>query len=304
MKEKTGFNCDAGRLPHDLNILMDSSGFVRYSDRIFADFTAMKQVTEVTIEKPSVLRVTSLEPAGIDVDLVIKDSVGVVAQSNAVGGTEGLLNELKPGTYSIEISFVNSFIEDTRHKFCETVIIEIGISPQTAVEGLISHYDLANCINNKQDLVDALAGIKTTLETSNVQINPSNNYFTIPLQSLSIGEEVIFRSNFEVPKLVYSYFEIYSDFILGDLSISLEKVTGKKKTEKIQGTDNALELGEHGRRSFHGELNPGEYYFVIRTGPSARIVVDANGAPSYYNEETDYKILPSMCSVSTTHSTY
>ena len=286
------FNCDAGRLPHDLNILMDSSGFVRYSDRIFADFTAMKQVTEVTIEKPSVLRVTSLEPAGIDVDLVIKDSIGVVAQSNAVGGTEGLLNELKPGTYSIEISFVNSFIEDTRHKFCETVIIEIGISPQTAVEGLISHYDLANCINNKQDLVDALAGIKTTLETSNVQINPSNNYFTIPLQSLSIGEEVIFRSNFEVPKLVYSYFEIYSDFILGDLSISLEKVTGKKKTEKIQGTDNALELGEHGRRSFHGELNPGEYYFVIRTGPSARIVVDANGAPSYYNEETDYKILP------------
>ena len=271
---------------------MDSSGFLRYSDRIFADFAAMKQITEVSIEKPSVLRVTSVEPAGIDVDLVIKDSAGVVAQSNAVGGTEGLLNELKPGKYSIEISFVNSFIEDTRHKFCETVVIEIGISPQTAVEGLITHYDLENCIDNKQDLVNALAGIKSTLETSNVQINPSNIYFTIPLQSLSIGEEVIFRSSFEVPKLIYSYFEIYSDFILGDLSISLEKVISKKKTERIQGTENALELGEHGRRSFHGELNPGEYYFVIKTGPSARVVLDTTAVPSYYNKEADYKYLP------------
>lgn len=285
------FNCDAGRLPHSLNLLMDIDGFLRYSDRVFADF-AMKQVTEVVISQASVVRITSLEPSGIDVDLLLKDSTGVVSQSNAVGGAEGLLKELKPGNYVLEVSFVNSFVEDTRHKFCETIILEIGISPIEAVKSLVKHYGLDDCEDNTQEIIDIFRGVKSTLETTNVNIFPSNNYFTLPLKSLAIGEEVIFRTAFEVPQLVYGYFEVHSDFILGDLTIELEKKTGKSKSEQIQGTEDALEIGEHGRRSFHGELSIGEYFFVVRTGPTAKLVQDASGSDLYYHDDNDYKVLP------------
>lgn len=283
------FNCDAGRLPHSMDSLMDSEGFLKYSDWIFADFSAKMQSTEFTIEKPSVFRVNSIEPSGIDVDLVLKDRKGIITQSNAVGGVEGLLAELKAGTFTLEISFVNSFVEDTRHKFCETVLIEIGLSPQEAVKAFSEELFLSECEDSTEELTNAFTGFKETLESKSVQIYPSSIYFTLPVSSLSEGEVEIFRGTFDIPKLVFSYFEIYSDFVTSDLSITLEKKSGKN-SETIRGSSDALDLGEHGRRSFHSELQPGRYYFVIRTGPTAKMV-SSSGQTTFYNADSDYKVL-------------
>jgi Laminin EGF domain len=290
MQKEDRFNCDAGRLPPDLNIIMDSDGFLRYNDRVFADFSEAKQITSVELTRKSVIRVTSIEPAGINADLLLKKSGNIVCETNVVGGVEGLLKEINPGNYTLEVSFINSFIEDTRHKFCETIILEIGISPVAAVADFVDYYKLAACENSRQGLADRFKGFKAVLKTAEVQIEPTSVYYTMPIRDLAVGEEEIFRGEFEIPGLVYSHFEIFSDFVLGDLFIRLEKSTGAG-FEVFRGTSNALEIGQHGRKSFNGVLKEGRYFFVIKTGPTARLASD-NELGRYYNTDKEYLVVP------------
>ena len=291
IEKEDRFNCDAGRLPSDLNTLMDSEGFLKYSDWIYADFLAKKQITKILIDKPSVIRITTIEPSGIDVDLVFKNSFGILAESNAIGGAEGILEETKPGEYFLEVSFVNSFVEDTRHKFCETVLIEIGVSPQSAIKNIAKNYFLNECESSESELKELFSQFEATLESTNVNVVPTTKFFTLPIESVSIGEEGIFLGNFKIPRLVYGYFEIYSDFIIGDLSISLEKIVNKE-SKIIKGVNNALNLGYHGRRTIHGELSEGEYNFVIKTGPTSKTISSTNEDLKYTKKDSDYKILP------------
>ena len=285
------FNCDAGRLPHNLNELMEASDILHYSDMIFADFTIKKQFAEVTIDKPSVIRITCLEPSGMNVDLILKDSSGIISKSNAIGGAEGILKEINPGSYAIEISFLNSFIEDAHQKFCETIFLEIGISPQNSIKALSKFYSLADCDNSEEDLLDIFSSFGDTLTTKSVMIKPDDSFFTLPIKNLAIGETIIFRSAFYIPRLVHSYFEIYSDFIMNDLMIFLEKKT-ENDIEIFKGTTDALEIGEHGRRSFFGELEAGTYYFIIKTGPTAKILINDSDIYEYFHSDQEYLILP------------
>ena len=197
------FNCEAGRLPDSLDFLLDSAGFLRFSDWIFADFTKKKQSTVFTVDRPSVLRVVSVEPKGVDVDLSLFSKGSLLGRSNAVGGSEGLVHELDKGTYYLDISFENSFIDDSRLKFCETVLVEIGLSPQEAVLKHNSHFDLNHCQDTTENLAKWFASVQDSISKEKVQLNPSNTFYTLPVSTLVEGELELYSVSFAVPKLLF-----------------------------------------------------------------------------------------------------
>jgi hypothetical protein len=286
------FNCDAGRLPDTLDFLQDSEGFLRYSDWIFADFSKKKQSTSFTIEKPSVFRVVTVEPQGIDVDLSLFSGKSLVGSSNAVGGAEGLLHELEPGVYDLEISFVNSFVDDTRLKFCETVLVEIGISPQDAVIMFNKKFDLDDCQDTSENLKKWFSDNKEIIAKEKLQLNPSSTFYTLPLTSISKSEERLFAVTFHVPKLAFAYFEIHSDFITGALSIMLLKLDkNSKDAEIVEGSDDALKLGDQNRKSFTHVLKPGKYAFHILSAATAKsLSADGESYTAQYSDSS-FKIL-------------
>lgn len=284
------FNCEAGRLPDSLDFLMDSEGFLRFSDWVFADFTKKKQSTVFTVDKASVLRVVSVEPKGVDVDLSLFSKGNLLGRSNAVGGSEGLVHELEKGTYYLDISFENSFIDDSRLKFCETVLIEIGVSPQEAVLKFNSHFDLNSCQDTTDDLAKWFTSIKDSISKEKVQLNPSNTFYTLPLINLVESEQEIYSVSFTVPKLLFSYFEIHSDFVTAGLTIALAKVS-KKGENLLQGSDDALNLGEHTRKVFSQVLNPGKYKFKILSSATAKsLSSDGETYSAGYSQEA-FKVL-------------
>ncbi|CAG9317286.1 unnamed protein product [Blepharisma stoltei] len=293
------FNCEAAHIPHSLNTpgLMDDNGFLRYSDRVIADFLNVKQATEFEISKPSVLRVITVEPSGIDIDISLKNSQGIeIGKSNAIGESEGILKELQPGKYSIEFGVLNSVINDPRHKFCETFILEIGISPNEAVRGFAEFLGMNACEDNTSDLADKFAKIGENLNSTKSKVDLSStpgDFFRVPLKSVAKGEEVVFQSTFYLPIYAYCYFDIYSDFVINDFTISLEKRLPRENTEIVKGdTTDSLKLGKHDRRSFQGALAPGTYIFSIKSGPTSKEISYTTNDYENIDSPDNYKVLP------------
>lgn len=289
MKEDR-FNCEAARLPDSLDFLLDFDGFLKYSDWVFADFGKKKQSTVFNINKPSVFRMVTVEPSGVDVDLTLYTQGNVIAKSNAVGGSEGILIELEKGTYALDISFANSFIEESRKKFCETVLVEIGISPQEAVKEFNKNFDLNSCQDTTENLLKWFDSINEQISKEKVQLNTANTFYTLPISNLAESEEKLFSANFKVPKMVYAYFEIFSDFVTSGLSITLSK-SSKSGLLVLKGSDNALNLGEHSRRTFALTLKPGTYTFNILSSAASRVLNPDGDTYKPYNSASDYKLI-------------
>ena len=261
------FNCEAGHIPFSLNSpgLMDSRGFLRFEDRVIADLRSPKQVSEFKVSTLSFLRVVSTEPLGIDLSIKLRDQENqLVVASEVMGGTQGILQKIPEGVYTLEFSVQNSISEDPSHKFCETFLLEIGISPYSSVESLLEHYSMKSCQDNTQDLKNWFSQLESKLNSDQkVNLKPDQVYLV----------QGGFSSEFRVPAEAYGYFgklylEIFSDFVVSDLTITLQK-RHKKKLSIIKGdTSDVKKLGNHNRKAFQELLVPGNYLFTLNKGPT------------------------------------
>ena len=119
---------------------------IHYKSEVLLDLYAGSQYSNFTITEDSIIRVVTIEPSGVDVGLSLLDNSGKqIVSSNTIGGAEGILAEIGPGSYKIHFVFFNTVIEDSPLRFCETFYIEIGISTKKAVKGLKSAYSLDKC---------------------------------------------------------------------------------------------------------------------------------------------------------------
>lgn len=290
MLQEDRFNCEAARLPNFLHMLMDNQGFLRYRDWVYVDLVKNKLKSSFVLDFKSVFRMVSVEPSGVDVGLYLYYNQNLIGQSNIIGGSEGLLHELDQGYYELEISFENSFLQETREKFCETVLIEIGISPQQAITSFNGHYKLDDCQDNTQELKDWFGSLKNNSLTGKVQLSPTNTYFTLPVSDLAESEKIIFLSEFFISKSVFAYFEVYSDFVASGLSISLARLV-KNSENVIKGAGDALLLGEHDQKTFSAELKPGTYSFFIKSAANAQVMKPDQDAYEAFNAGVKYGVL-------------
>ena len=203
------FNCEAGHIPHSLNMpgLMDGRGFLRYSDRVIADFKTQVQSTAFSIDHKSWLRVVTVEPSGLNIDIRLLKGSKELTRSNVLGESEGIMIELEKGQYELSFSVENSILSDPRHKFCEIFVLEIGISPSSAVTALSSSYDLDTC-KQSSALDELFDSIENTLETDGKvvsNVDPSG-YFRLPVNKRSEGELEIYSQEFRIPSHAYAYF--------------------------------------------------------------------------------------------------
>lgn len=73
IEQEDRFNCDAARLPHDLDDLIEE-GYLVFEDLVLCDMFAGEISAEFSLEKRSILRVVTHEPKGIDVDILVLTS--------------------------------------------------------------------------------------------------------------------------------------------------------------------------------------------------------------------------------------
>lgn len=288
------FNCQAARLPHSFNLpgMIDESGFLRYKDHVLADLYATILMSNFTIQEDSVFRLVTMQPKGIDIDISLRDANDKeVAITNSAGKSEGILKEIKAGSYSLVFSFMNSIAEDPAHVYCETFLLEVGISPFTAVQSLSDNLNLQECRDDTEELNTSFS----TLEElkNNTRFNTfltSNSYYKLPIKSLKEGEEVIYSTEFTLPLDSYGYFEIFSDFVMSDLTISLEKKL-KTGSTVVHGYDN-MALGNLVRDKFSGRIKKGTYTLKIRTGPTAKAYAYSSNQMVAVNSREVYRVLP------------
>lgn len=257
MERPDRFNCEAGRVPHDLTELVDAGGFLMYFDKVFVDVYAGTVVSRLEVFKASVLRVTSVEPAGISVQILLKKGENGVSMSENIGGSEGLLLELSAAVYYLEISFKNSILDSDNSKFCETISLQVGLSPISAVKSLISDYKLKECQDSSKALTELFNTFASEL-SEQFDLLPKSNIFTLPLQDLVKSEQNLFTSSFTLTKSTNIYFEIFSDFIISNLSFIISK-----------GQNSQIKITEKGAKSFNKELSAGKYFFTILSAPTA-----------------------------------
>jgi hypothetical protein len=105
------------------------------------------------VAEASIVRVITVEPTGVDVDLSLLDSdMKTLMHSNSIGGSEGILYEIPPGSYNLFFGYLNTIMESSPFKFCETFYVEIGIMPQSAGKRFIEAYNLEQCTSSQDDL--------------------------------------------------------------------------------------------------------------------------------------------------------
>lgn len=252
IEKEDRINCEAGILPSSLdNIAMTQEGFIRYTDRIFADFNIGVQRTELKIEKESVLRISTLESTGLNLGIKVYRNKELVASSTNIEGTEGILVELTPGTYVLEFSVENSIKEDGEFVFCETFLVNIGLSPLNAYTELAGKF--FKC--DDTSLIDVVMSEIPDKINSNgrIDIEPNTLY---SIKNKVIKGNVLYSTKFNIPKFSYSYFEIFSEFLTGGLSI------------EILDYENTPVLVTSDRKFLQGTLEKGNYTFLIKTGPN------------------------------------
>ena len=271
------FNCEAGRLPVSMNApgLMDKQGFLSYHDEVYADLYATKQQSHLTLAQASILRLVTIEPSGVGIDIQIIGPKGdTVALSATVGGTEGILVELEAGGYTVQFVFEQTMVKDPRHLFCETFRVELDVMPQKAASAYINLHDLDSC----QDDSSALAAI---LDKQFAQLKDSKGSFLLnpvpgtsyrlPLKSIAKGDEVLFSYDFSLSVSSYIYFEVLSHPVLADLTLVLQRKLDTEEAEDVFGDmQDTLSLDRFSRRTFHGQVNSGSYVLILKTGPGAK----------------------------------
>ncbi|CAG9324770.1 unnamed protein product [Blepharisma stoltei] len=288
------FNCEASHIPHSLNSpgLLDFRGFLRFSDLVIADLSVKKQITEFEIFESSIFRLVIVEPSGIDIDVSLYNSEGILIESSdAVGRDEGILAELEEGKYYIEYTFLSSMMTG-EHIFCETFLLEIGISPESATDLLAYHLGLerSKCNANTASLKDAFEKLSESLNSvdTKVQIDTGKeNYYKVPINSINIGEEEVFRTDFSLKIDALAYIDIYSDFVINDLTIAIEK-----KKPDVHDPE-TIKLDKDERRSFKGKLTAGDYNFIIKTGPTAKKYSPDTGDYETASNIDQFKVIPS-----------
>lgn len=292
------FNCEAGRLPVSLNSpgYLDSDGFLSYHDYIYADIYSISLQSHLSLSVDSVLRLVTVEPAGVGVDVRLLGAKGeIVAISESVGGTEGILVELKKGEYMLVFVFTNTMIENPRLVFCETFLLELDIMPQAAAHVYISSYSLIQCRDDSEvltSLLDTNMKLLNRPEESAFTVEPDkHSLFLLPLTSLTKGDEAIFTYVFSLNRSSYVYFEVLSHPVLADLTVTLQRVIDQKPAEDVFGdlTD-TLSLARHSRRFFHGSVNTGKYQLTLKTGPGARN--KAGSKERKITTDEDFTVLP------------
>ena len=259
------FNCRAGRLPHDLNELMDSEGFLQYSDSVFVDIYSGIVSTEIKLQKTSVIRITSIEPPGIDVKISIRKEERTIAMSDNIGGSEGLLLEMSSGQYYIDISFRSSMVEISDPNFCDTILLVIGLAPATFISKMGENLKLSECKDSTDEINEVFKSFEAFLSTGSETeflIEPEINYYTLSLDTLVEGEKTIIQTSFELTAKTNVYFEVFSDFLMADVSILIQKKQ-KKKIDIVS---------ERGKKSFYGELPSGKYFFLVVSAPLSKDV--------------------------------
>ena len=178
---------------------------MRYSDTVIADFKLKKQNTAFSLDKKSWLRVVVNDPPGTNVDVLLAKDNKEVTRSNVVGEIEGILVELEAGSYVVTFSVENSIL--TRRTFCETFVLEIGISPSTAVKAFNDFYDLESC-DDTESLDDALDSIESALKRDKktaVNVDPTS-FYKVPISSMSKGNLLVYEHEFTVPSRTLAYF--------------------------------------------------------------------------------------------------
>ena len=291
------FNCEAGRLPISLNTpgLMDDGGYLSYHDNVYADIYSTSLQTHLTLAYDSVLRLVTVEPAGVGVDVRLLSPKGdVLAISETVGGTEGIVVELDKGGYTLDFVFVNSMIANPRHIFCETFLLELDVMPQSAAKSYISAYSLDECGEDDAAALASLlsTNVKTLKEKGSFLIEPDQSvYFSLPILSVSKGFETVFSHSFELDKSSYVYFEVLSHPVVADLTVALQRKLTEEKAEDVFGdlTD-TLSLDRNSRRAFHGQINAGKYTVYIRTGPGAKNKAGNKAKP--LTTDASFNVLP------------
>lgn len=109
------------------------------------DLFASSTETTFSLTRPSLVRVVAHEPVGVDVDIKLSQSGQTIAESTSPEGAEGILAELAAGEYSITLSYLNSVIKETEHRFCETALLQIAVVPMSYVQEMEQFYQLQSC---------------------------------------------------------------------------------------------------------------------------------------------------------------
>jgi hypothetical protein len=167
------------------------------------------------VAQPSIIRVVTIEPTGIDIDITLFTSTKrQLATSASVGGSEGFLVELDAGSYNIFFGFLDTVIEASKQKFCETFYVEIGVIPQASGRSFVDAYGLNTCTSSKEELDALFETVFDDLmkpDAELFEIKPTRStYFTLPVNDLSESESVIYETEITIPFIAYGTFEIMS----------------------------------------------------------------------------------------------
>lgn len=208
------FNCKAARLPHSLNIpgLLDAETFLNYKERVMLDLQGVAQAVAFDLAKDAVVRVVTTEPEGTDIDIIIETSDGTqLAQSNSIGGSEGITIEAKAGQYILRVIYSNTVVKNPEKLFCATYLLEIGIKPQTSAKDFTDFYKLSFCEDQTAALNAALSPLEDRLKASKdatfILSPDKEGVFLLPTDP-KLGETVVYSYEFELVRPTYVNFGI------------------------------------------------------------------------------------------------
>ena len=240
-------NCRAGVLPRHLdNDGLSYNGFIRYSDRIVADFSADVQMTTFRVKEESVLRIVTVQDAGLSVKVELRDFTHRVIKESVLNHeSNSLVDVLDEGLYHITLSEAGSISEDTTNKFCETFLVDIGLSPRLALKEMTKLHSVC----------DDEAALNDILDSIPESLGKDGRFELLPDRVFSLGHpkdghEIVYHANIEFSSMVYAYFEIFSDFVAHDLLILL---TNKN--------DEVYHNYEHSY--LQGSLKSGKYQIMV-----------------------------------------
>jgi hypothetical protein len=276
-------NCNLPRLPSTF----DSPGYLdhghlHYYETVFLDVGIPKTV-KFTVQNESFFRAFVAEN-NVDIDLSLK-SVDlhhpINLWSNRFKGEEAIQTFLQPGSYLLTYSFYSSSAID----FCQSFETQVAVAPALSItDDYCNPTRVDPDFSGLQNIRDGLIWSIDRTSSATVYYYPyqgnfsSRNFISVPF-TLSV------RSKFELI--------VYSNFLLGDMSITLVYHTTKGSVIKYGlHRRNRIDLSEF--------LDAGEYEIHFRTAiretrSSTGSVSDnlvASNFPSCIKYEVEAHVVP------------
>jgi len=203
------FTCPYQRLPSDLTKpgFLVNRVYLHYHERVYMDASSNQYDIPFELHATSIVRLHSDE-VGVDVDLKIKNSTGVVTATYRLAGVEeGLLAQLPPGSYNISVQYYSiSGLSD----YCHGFTLEIGILPTFSI------LPLSECDNEQLPHLEDMQEKLDVQESYNLE----EGVYTHLIQNYKTSE-LIFSHNFTVASSTHLIIHLGMNFILGDLSLEL-----------------------------------------------------------------------------------